>query len=167
MLTNTYSDRLTTRRPRIVSVQLSELQPETNEWCWGKNMKTFVLGVMGCSPTCSSRWAAQRPLLPSPVKVLGHWTGTLRTTGRRENPQPKGAEPILLGRILRSLDELNVGRARRPLPPPSATPALGRPPRHDDTVRTVPITLPDLGTTPPSSGCPSPYPWWGPLYGIL
>lgn len=78
----------------------------------GKNMKTFVLGVMGPGPTCSSRWAAQRLLLPFLVKVLGHRTGTLRTIGRKGNPQPEGAEPVLLGKILENLDELSKGRAR-------------------------------------------------------
>lgn len=67
--------------------------------------------MMGHSPTWTPGKAAQSLLLPSPVKVLCHWTETLRTLVRKGNLQPKGKEPILMGEILRNLDKLSVGRA--------------------------------------------------------
>lgn len=67
--------------------------------------------MMGHSPTWTSGKTAQSLLLPSPVKVLCHWTETLRTLVRKGNLQPKGKEPILMGEILRNLDKLSVGRA--------------------------------------------------------
>lgn len=68
MLTNTYSDRLTTRRPRIVSVQLSELQPETNEWCWGGKYEDICPGSDGPQPHLLLQVGSPTPPAPIPCQ---------------------------------------------------------------------------------------------------
>lgn len=95
---------------------------------------------------------AQSLLLPYPVKVLCHWTGTLRTTGRKRNLRPQGT-----GFILRIWTSSMWAEPLRKFPPTPAKPALGRIPEAQGyPPRIVPIALPHLATAPPNSWCSSP-----------